>query len=205
MDKNIITETLKVCPHGHLMSADNAYVRKDGWLQCRQCRAQWSRARYARSHPERRLKEQWKVQASACWQWLGLLTQAGYGHFGNKTAHWWLWEIYHGPVPPGMEIHHRRQNKACCNPEHPIAVTRAQHAELHGYRIAVRNKAKTHCPQGHVYDQANTIIRRDRQGRQIRDCRACQRQRAQQYRARQKAKATTQRSGAKIKLVLAPN
>jgi hypothetical protein len=46
-------------------------------------------------------------------------------------------------------------------------------------------RGRTHCPQGHPYDEANTYIERKPDGTpKARMCRACQRERARQRRAR---------------------
>lgn len=42
---------------------------------------------------------------------------------------------------------------------------------------ANHNRHRTHCPQGHPYDQANTHIEIDSRGRKHRVCRTCKRER----------------------------
>lgn len=53
---------------------------------------------------------------------------------------------------------------------------------------AVRRDA---CPHGHEYDEANTITRPNRLGNPSRECRECNRQRAQRNRALAKGETTT--------------
>lgn len=38
---------------------------------------------------------------------------------------------------------------------------------------ALTQRAKTHCPQGHPYDEANTRVGKRGDGRTFRICRAC--------------------------------
>jgi hypothetical protein len=47
-------------------------------------------------------------------------------------AHRWIWEQVVGPIPDGIEIHHRCENRACVRPDHLEALTAAQHLRLHG-------------------------------------------------------------------------
>jgi hypothetical protein len=69
----------------------------------------------------------------------------------------------------------------------------------------VRNGNMTFCKRGHPMDELNSYVYKDRTGRNCRACRACKALCDAQYRACQKTKATTQRSGAKIELALAPD
>lgn len=35
-----------------------------------------------------------------------------------SAVHRLSWELYNGPIPAGMYVCHRCDNKVCCNPEH---------------------------------------------------------------------------------------
>lgn len=56
-----------------------------------------------------------------CWPWRGSFKN-GYGRFTQNRiehyAHRYAWSIYNGPVPDGMHVMHRCNNKDCCNPLH---------------------------------------------------------------------------------------
>jgi hypothetical protein len=68
----------------------------------------------------------------------------GYGrvtrNYVTTLAHRQAWEDTFGPIPEGLDIHHRCGNKGCVNLDHLMAVTRAEHMRLH---------RKEHCKRGH--------------------------------------------------------
>jgi len=129
--------------------------------------------------------EEDRGHASPCWIWQRYIQQHGYGVAwvkgeGRKVvAHRVVYEELVGPVPSGMELDHLCEVRCCVNPAH---LRPASHREntLRGNGVASRNIMKTHCPQGHPYDEQNT--RYVEGGR--RRCRACLRQ---QKRARREA------------------
>jgi len=89
-----------------------------------------------------------------------------------EGVHRIVWMELIGPIPPGHEIDHECGNRACVEIEHLRLVTHRQNLML-GNTIVAANAAKTHCPQGHPYDAANTYT--SKQGK--RQCRTCNRQR----------------------------
>lgn len=115
------------------------------------------------------------VCADGCWEWTERHHRDGYGRLvrNGRTygAHQWFYEHYIGPVPNGLELDHLCRNRVCVNPTHLEAVTHRVNS-LRGAAPAARNAHKTHCPKGHPYDEANTLVSVG--GRY---CRACRRQR----------------------------
>jgi hypothetical protein len=86
-----------------------------------------------------------------------------------------------GPIPRGLVIDHLCRNTICVNPDHMQVVTVRENT-LRGNTFQARNLRKTHCPQGHPYDQANTYLHRGK-----RHCRICQRDANRRYYERQAA------------------
>lgn len=121
---------------------------------------------------ERWLKFVQKVDGG-CWLWTGNTNNAGYGvfWFNDRTglAHRWSYEHHKGPLGR-LHVDHLCRTRLCVNPDHLEAVT-ARENLLRGETKAAANALKTHCPQGHPYDEVNTY--RDKKGR--RGCQTCRR------------------------------
>lgn len=110
-----------------------------------------------------------------CWIWAGSKMKDGYGHLGVERkmvlAHRFSYELSCGPVPDGMHLHHVCENQSCVRPDHLRVVSPIEHKELTPRSIAYQASQKTHCPQGHPYNEENTYI--DKRG--SRNCRVCHR------------------------------
>ena len=125
-------------------------------------------------------------RGEGCWTWTGTLDRQGYGilHFGGKShrAQRIAYEIERGPIPDKLVIDHLCRNPSCVRVEHLEAVdirTNLLRGDLPRVSWAAQ-AAKTHCPQGHIYDLLNTKFTPD--GR--RSCRTCKT--ARQIKRRQK-------------------
>ncbi len=115
-----------------------------------------------------------------CWLWTGAKSR-GYGQLYDgarmRQAHTLSYEMHVGPVPDGLQLDHLCRVRHCVNPAHLEPVTCRENL-LRGDTPSARNLAKTHCPQGHPYDEPNTQRKPD--GR--RACRACSREYQRQRR-----------------------
>jgi hypothetical protein len=117
-----------------------------------------------------------------CWLWEGAIIR-GYGRIRNPGAwntysfvHRLAWEEANGPIPDGLHVLHRCDVTSCCNPDHLFLGTQLDNNSdmfAKGRGRTNGNEQKTHCPQGHPYDEANTQIISGR--RHCRECRTEQR------------------------------
>jgi hypothetical protein len=118
------------------------------------------------------------VRTETCWNWSGSVNRGGYGvvtvggRSGKKLyAHRIAYELYLGPIPHGLDIDHLCRNRRCANPSHLEAVTRRINI-VRGIGpkiLGSLNANKTHCSNGHPFNEKNTVHRIDG-GRR---CRAC--------------------------------
>ncbi len=117
----------------------------------------------------------WAPFLGPCWLWLPPDDGNGYGQFHRKgsviRAHRFAYEDMVGPIPDGLELDHLCRVRRCVNPSHLEPVTTEENL-LRGMGPAAINARKTHCPQGHPYDEANTYRYKNKRG-----CRACVRER----------------------------
>lgn len=131
-----------------------------------------------------------------CWGWDSTHLD-GYGQYRitenrrrrTVAAHRYSYEQLIGPIPAGLELDHLCRNRGCVNPYHLDPVTHAVNA-ARSPLMGKANGLKTHCKRGHEFTPENTRVARQMNGYSGtgRWCRACDRVRAQKYRAAKEAR-----------------
>jgi hypothetical protein len=121
-----------------------------------------------------------------CWLWTASRDYKGYGQFRldgkNRKAHRVAYQMLIGPIPVDLCIDHLCRVRHCVNPAHMEVVTNAEN--IRRGRTGAWERAITHCPTGHPYDETNTYVYRG-----MRNCRACNRERSRERRRREKEAA----------------
>lgn len=95
-----------------------------------------------------------KVRVGApdvCWEWTRYCIGNGYGRLTinreNVLAHRAAWMLTHGPIPDGLHVCHKCDNRKCCNPYHLFLGTRSDNM------ADCENKGRANRPsnQGHLH------------------------------------------------------
>ena len=115
-------------------------------------------------------------EGKPCWIWTATTNNGGYGQFWFDSkdvgAHRWMYETLVGPIPEGLQIDHLCRVRNCINPKHLEPVTCGENVRRGDHWC----RRKTHCPQGHPYDEDNTLIYRSGS----RACKECNRERGRE-------------------------
>jgi hypothetical protein len=127
-------------------------------------------------------------QVDECWLWTACLNGVGYGRFGLTgaksgyvLAHRWAYEQLRGDIPEGLVLDHLCRTRNCVNPWHLEPVSR----RVNALRGRLWESEKTHCAQGHPFDETNTRL--NRKGHRV--CRTCAVEIPRRWRERQRQRA----------------
>ena len=116
-----------------------------------------------------------------CWLWTGRLRKDGYANFSfegrHVLAHRFAYELEIGPIPDGLTLDHLCRVRHCVRPDHLEPVTQAENVKRG--QTGWHNKLKTHCKNGHPFNETNTTIPPDG----YRRCRLCKKLQMRGYRA----------------------
>jgi len=117
-----------------------------------------------------------------CWEWQGYRDRNGYGRLSFQAypelAHRMAYYLAYGPFEG--HVLHACDNPPCVRPDHLHLGTPKDNALEASSRSRYANQRKTHCGNGHPYDEENTRLY---QGRRY--CRACESQWKIDWRRRQ--------------------
>jgi HNH endonuclease len=100
-------------------------------------------------------------KSGECWKWTGSILESGYGQFrpGSsclKTKRWrahrYSWVLFHGPIPDGLKVLHKCDNRKCVNPDHLFLGT-----DLDNVRDCISKGRGKHALNGKYKRNVNNI------------------------------------------------
>lgn len=141
-----------------------------------------------------------EIGVGCCWWWTGKINKRqGYGIANNAMAHRSFYKvIVNADLSDDLVLDHLCRNTLCVNPDHLEPVTQRENL-MRGATVSARAAKATHCPQGHPYDEENTITKKNGD----RGCKACTYPKNSQWHKnnREKANVSKRKSRAKFRAI----
>ncbi len=121
-------------------------------------------------------------KTESCWLWTAYTNKWGYGTIKilgkMRLAHRVSFTLFRCPIPEGLLVCHTCDNPPCVNPDHLWLGTDKDNASDCLSKGRNPQAAKTHCINGHEFNEKNTNIS-STTGERV--CRACKRINRRRY------------------------
>lgn len=137
---------------------------------------------------------------SVCWPWTAYTDLQGYGRIQAlgvaERAHRVAWMLANGPIPKGLYVCHRCDNKVCCNPAHLFLGTHEDNMADRSLKGGYEQGLVTECPDGHPFSGANLCVTSEG----FRACRMCMAVKDRAYKARNRQKLRDKQRARRVRL-----
>lgn len=149
-----------------------------------------------------RVQGKYEATEDGCWEWTASRNEArrGYGQLNVDgrpvMAHRVMYELFVGPIPPGLCVCHHCDNPPCVRPDHLFLGTHGDNAkdrDMKGRTVIVpaweammeQASSRERCRRGHPYRDHGYVSASGR-----RTCRACRQIRLRAFRERHASRSS---------------